>query len=261
MSISKRLRFEVFKRDSFKCQYCGKCAPDVVLHADHIKPASQGGTTDLLNLITACIDCNLGKGAIPLSDVTAVSKQRSQLEQLQERREQLEMLMKWQESLSDLREDVVDRVSEFWKSQVTPFSLNQHGLSSLRKLLAKYSPAEVMSAISTATTHYIERGKDGRPTDESVQLAWDKVNGVCSVNKATEDEPELPDLLYIRGIVRNRCSYYYDHALCLNWLRAALSWGVPIRLLKQEAKYVRNWTSFSEMIDELIEEAKREANR
>lgn len=28
-AISKRVRFEVFKRDSFKCQYCGKCAPDV----------------------------------------------------------------------------------------------------------------------------------------------------------------------------------------------------------------------------------------
>ena len=26
--ISKKLRFEVFKRDSFTCQYCGSKAPD-----------------------------------------------------------------------------------------------------------------------------------------------------------------------------------------------------------------------------------------
>jgi len=36
MAISKRDRFEVFKRDKFTCQYCGKAAPDVVLHIDHI---------------------------------------------------------------------------------------------------------------------------------------------------------------------------------------------------------------------------------
>ena len=39
--ISKRVRFEVFKRDNFKCQYCGSEAPRVVLHVDHINPASK----------------------------------------------------------------------------------------------------------------------------------------------------------------------------------------------------------------------------
>lgn len=42
-SISKKLRFEVFKRDSFTCQYCGKMAPDVVLEVDHINPVASGG--------------------------------------------------------------------------------------------------------------------------------------------------------------------------------------------------------------------------
>ena len=37
-NLSKSVRFEVFKRDSFKCQYCGKSAPDVVLEVDHIIP-------------------------------------------------------------------------------------------------------------------------------------------------------------------------------------------------------------------------------
>lgn len=55
--IPKKLRFEVFKRDSFKCQYCGKSAPEVVLHVDHIKPVAEGGTNEITNLITACADC------------------------------------------------------------------------------------------------------------------------------------------------------------------------------------------------------------
>jgi len=30
-TISKKIRFEVFKRDSFTCQYCGKSAPEIIL--------------------------------------------------------------------------------------------------------------------------------------------------------------------------------------------------------------------------------------
>ena len=54
-NLSKSVRFEVFKRDSFKCQYCGKSAPDVVLEVDHIIPVSKGGDNDISNLITACL--------------------------------------------------------------------------------------------------------------------------------------------------------------------------------------------------------------
>lgn len=68
--LSSKIRFEVFKRDSFTCQYCGKSAPGVILEVDHIVPVSGGGDNDMKNLITACHDCNIGKGAIPL-DVTA----------------------------------------------------------------------------------------------------------------------------------------------------------------------------------------------
>jgi 5-methylcytosine-specific restriction endonuclease McrA len=49
--IPKRIRFEVFKRDGFKCQYCGASAPDVLLQVDHIKPAAAGGEDDIINLI------------------------------------------------------------------------------------------------------------------------------------------------------------------------------------------------------------------
>ena len=57
-AIPKSVRFEVFKRDKFTCQYCGASAPDVILEIDHIRPVSKGGTNDILNLVTACRDCN-----------------------------------------------------------------------------------------------------------------------------------------------------------------------------------------------------------
>jgi hypothetical protein len=67
--VSKRLRFEVFKRDGFVCQYCGDHPPAVVLHVDHIVPVAEGGRNDMDNLVTACAPCNLGKSAVPLNVV------------------------------------------------------------------------------------------------------------------------------------------------------------------------------------------------
>lgn len=42
-AISKKLRFDVFKRDSFKCQYCGRSAPDVILNVDHVVAVANDG--------------------------------------------------------------------------------------------------------------------------------------------------------------------------------------------------------------------------
>lgn len=62
--ISLGLRFEVLKRDNFKCVSCGRSpATDagVQLHIDHIVPFAKGGKTILTNLQTLCSGCNLGK--------------------------------------------------------------------------------------------------------------------------------------------------------------------------------------------------------
>ena len=61
-SVAVGLRFDVFMRDGFRCRYCGVSVDDgAILHADHVIPESKGGLTTLENLVTACIDCNLGK--------------------------------------------------------------------------------------------------------------------------------------------------------------------------------------------------------
>ncbi|MCC7000920.1 MAG: HNH endonuclease [Gemmatimonadaceae bacterium] len=62
-TASTSQRFLVFRRDGYTCQYCGRRAPDVELHADHVVAWSRGGKTVLENLRTACSSCNLGKGA------------------------------------------------------------------------------------------------------------------------------------------------------------------------------------------------------
>lgn len=68
-STGKRLRFRVFERDRFTCQYCGAQPPAVVLVVDHITPVARGGATDEVNLITSCEPCNQGKAARELGTV------------------------------------------------------------------------------------------------------------------------------------------------------------------------------------------------
>ena len=53
-TLSKKIRFEVFKRDSFTCQYCGRSAPDVILEVSGLNPVANGGDNDIMNLITSC---------------------------------------------------------------------------------------------------------------------------------------------------------------------------------------------------------------
>ncbi len=69
MPVSKKQRFEVFKRDGFTCQYCGQRPPDIVLEVDHIDPRANGGSDIEINLITSCFDCNRGKAHRKLGDV------------------------------------------------------------------------------------------------------------------------------------------------------------------------------------------------
>ena len=180
--IPKTVRFEVFKRDSFKCQYCGKSAPDVVLEIDHIKPVSKGGTNDIMNLVTACRDCNRGKTNRELSDKTTVQMQKKQLDELQDRREQLEMLVMWKEELAHETELEVDAINRMLAAE-TGSKLTDEGLTEARRLIKRFGFNEVSLALDIALNHYYHAlGYDA-------WYAWDKVGGICyNRKKAREAE-------------------------------------------------------------------------
>lgn len=59
-----KLRWQILERDNFTCQYCGRNVRDdhVKLQIEHIIPKSKGGTSAPNNLLTSCVECNLGKG-------------------------------------------------------------------------------------------------------------------------------------------------------------------------------------------------------
>lgn len=62
-AMTPGLRYDVMKRDGFKCVLCGRGVNGgVQLEVDHIIPIAKGGRTEMSNLQTLCRDCNRGKG-------------------------------------------------------------------------------------------------------------------------------------------------------------------------------------------------------
>lgn len=63
-TVTLRTRYEVLKRDKFRCKICGRSETDgVKLHVDHKISLADGGTDEIENLQTLCEECNLGKSS------------------------------------------------------------------------------------------------------------------------------------------------------------------------------------------------------
>ena len=55
-------RQNIYARDKYKCQYCGKKYASEELTYDHVIPKSRGGKTEWTNIVTCCVECNRKKG-------------------------------------------------------------------------------------------------------------------------------------------------------------------------------------------------------
>jgi hypothetical protein len=63
--IEQGISWRVYKRDGYKCRYCGKDGP---LTVDHLILWEEGGPSIEENLVTACKRCNKTRGSIPYKD-------------------------------------------------------------------------------------------------------------------------------------------------------------------------------------------------
>jgi len=64
--ISQHISWKVWRRDEFKCRYCG--ADDVPLTVDHLVLWEEGGPSIEENLLTACRKCNKARGNMQYAD-------------------------------------------------------------------------------------------------------------------------------------------------------------------------------------------------
>lgn len=149
--ISKKTRFEVFKRDGFQCQYCGDVPPKVVLEIDHIQAVSVCGSDDQDNLITACFDCNRGKGARDVSVAPKSLAQKSK--EIQEKEDQLKgyyLIMAAQKERQE--REVWQVLKELGED--TELGVNKQWFTSVKMFIQKIGYFEVLDAAEIANAKY-----------------------------------------------------------------------------------------------------------
>lgn len=198
VALSKSLRFEVFKRDLFTCQYCGRKAPDVILEVDHIKPVSKGGDNSIENLVTACWDCNRGKGAKKLSDLSEVEKSRKQLEEIQARKNMIDMIFQWKESIYNQYDDSVERINNIFSEQ-TGYKFNGSFVAKVKNGIKKFGLDIMIDAIHIAIDKYYNGEEDGARRALSMYL------GIASNLYDSENNPIKSSITYIKNILKRNC--------------------------------------------------------
>ena len=248
--LSKKIRFEVFKRDSFTCQYCGRSAPEVILQVDHIKPVSGGGTNDLINLVTSCVDCNLGKGDRKLDDKSIVAKQIDQMKAINERQEQLAMMAEWRNSLLTIEENSVNVLAEYINRIILESGreISDSYRHQLKVLVKKYPIDDIYLAIDKAEDTYL---KD--KSEESIEKFLTYIPRICYWQKVQRENPTIAEINKIIAIANKiwwRCNRSELFRQILNYHEKH---GVPLETIKANVAAASGIMKFNEYMSEVID--------
>ncbi len=182
MPLSKKTRFEVFKRDKFTCQYCGHTPPKVTLEVDHIKPKSKKGSDDINNLITACFDCNRGKSNIELNQLPKTLKINAEL--IEEKELQYKEYQKLLRRRHNRIRKEIDSIDELYNKYFEGHNLKERFLlTSVKRFINELGLVTTKEAAQVAFSKFSDC--DGMYTskdaDDSIRyfcgICWHKIRG------------------------------------------------------------------------------------
>jgi len=177
-SISKKLRFEVFKRDGFRCAYCGQAPPVVILEVDHIDPISKGGKDSINNYITACFDCNRGKRDIPLTKIPTQLSEN--IEILKEKEEQLKEYRKFIAKIERREKNDIEDVNKIYIEGYPGWELSDGFKStSVKRFLNSLPKHEIIKAMQTAVYKFPYNNPKSRnaATSYFCGICWNIIKG------------------------------------------------------------------------------------
>lgn len=243
--LSSSTRFEVFKRDSFTCQYCGRKAPEIILNVDHIEPVSKGGPASTFNLITSCQECNGGKGARLLSDSQVIDKQFAQLEEINERRKQLEMLCRWREELAHYKDLEAKAVTDTFTKR-TGYNVAETARDMVKSWIARFGMHEVLESLDASLSHYL---KDN--SQESVEKCWLMIPRIAGCRRKWGTSPVIQRIIYLRAILCNRLPYVPPDVVEI--LKDLVDAGTDVEDLIRISKASTSWTNFKNRLVKLHE--------
>jgi hypothetical protein len=169
--MKKTLRFEVFKRDNFRCVYCGRTPPEVILEVDHILPKSKNGSDDINNLVTSCSDCNRGKSNIPLNLIPNTLSENLKI--LKEKKKQISYYNRFLKNIEKrINKDIKD-ITKIYEIQYPNWTFSDRFKISLRTFLKKLTKQEIIDCLYCAISKFPQN------KDEVIKyfcgICWNKI--------------------------------------------------------------------------------------
>jgi hypothetical protein len=231
MDIEKSLKYKIFRRDNFTCQYCGKQTPKVVLNVDSLIPITSVSTNNETELITVCQDCCNERQAIPVN----------------ERQEQIEAYEKFLLERQKEQSIVIEELGEYWSLLCdNQYELNEHGLESLKKFLVHLVPFEIRESMDIAA--------DKIP-NENIGERFKYFCGICH-NKIREKSGDTTWIFFneIKNYYLNKprgSGYYKKDKLkefCRTYDKEVLIRAIDIAFSEPRPSY---WRAFCEVLEDL----------
>lgn len=182
--VPRKVRFDVFRRDSYTCRYCGAKPPESVLVIDHMVPVHAGGKNSIDNLVTACMACNQGKGPTVLDgnqfpDLESPTYTADLVQDLME--------MSVYRDYLELRDMYYDIIS----AQIAIRAKEAHGWAPseevIMMVLAKYDPW-IADEAADVTASAVARGKVLPSKRAWVPYFWGVARNICVVSEEGGEE-------------------------------------------------------------------------
>lgn len=188
MAVSKRLRYEVFRRDGHTCVYCGRSAPDVKLQPDHVVPEALGGRTQPANLVTACEDCNSGKSATPPDAAVVEGVSESAIRWAGAMRAAADAALADLNALEETREEFREKWNS-WKAAGETMPLPSNWADSVDRFLAAGLPMPILlDCVDRAMSK--PRIKADDLFRYMCGIAWSRVTELQEAAQSLADSPD-----------------------------------------------------------------------
>jgi len=186
--VGNKIRFEVFKRDSFACQYCGRTPPGVILEIDHVVPRSAKGKDTIDNYLTSCRECNRGKGKHSLTKIPQSLKEKTvDLEERELQITEYTKLLKTKDRRTNL---FIKRFYKHLAALGCYESKDRFPAVTLKKFFERLPETEVIEAIDISW----HKNLDERDTYSPYRLSkyfygicWNKIKGVSPYDQGGDN--------------------------------------------------------------------------
>jgi tetratricopeptide (TPR) repeat protein len=183
MAIGKQLRFEILKRDNFRCTYCGATAQASELRVDHVVPRASGGSDDPANLTTSCFDCNAGKTDRELHETRA--DVALPVAAAVERAKQARELLTSQAAAAEARDELAARFIDAWERAIGRVPRTVQGAAA--RLVSEWEMLDLDAAIEAVDR---KMDRDGLSVESQARYFFGVLRNLRATRETEAMSPE-----------------------------------------------------------------------